>query len=355
MFRRWVLPMLITILALFSLITLRSIAPPLLSKQMSYFLIGGMLFFLTMYIPFEKWHKLGPYLYVALIILLLITQLIGRVTRGATSWIPIGSFHVQPSQLAVVWVGLWLSNLLSHQPINRLSRLVKFILIVGLPAFLIFIQPELGTTVVFLAAMGSLFFLAKTKPIFVILTMTSICLFSLIAWMYLLKPYQKERITSFINSQQSSAHASYNAQQSVIAVGSGQWFGRGIGQGVQSHLRFLPERQTDFAFASFAEEVGFLGAFPVIVCYAALIFFLLFVGLKSSNEAEQYFCLLTATMIAVQSGINIGMNMSLLPITGITLPFFSYGGSSILSLCFQLGCIQSILLRYRKSTHLYIK
>jgi rod shape determining protein RodA len=355
MFRRWVLPMCITILALFSLVTLRSIAPSLLSKQTTYFAVGAIIFYVTSRISFWNWLKLSPFLYGFLIFLLLLTHLIGNVTRGTTSWIPIGSFHVQPSQLAVAFVGLFLCGWINNKPINSFSRLIQYTLIIGFPAFLIFIEPELGTTIVYMAALGSVFLLSKTKPLYIIVSFVSVLLLSVLTWNLLLHDYQKNRIFSYMNSSQQTKGASYNAQQSMIAVGSGELYGRGIGQGVQSHLRFLPERQTDFIFASFSEEMGFLGAFPVIFLYSAVVFFIIFAGANAKTEAEQFFCYITATMLAVQSSINIGMNIGLLPITGITLPFFSYGGSSVLAWCFQLGCIQAILQHYRKRETLHIR
>ena len=355
MYRRWVLPMFIVIFALFSVMTLKSIAPELLSKQVLYFLAGGVIFLLTSRISFQRWITLSPFLYGILLILLLITQIIGRVTRGATSWIPVGSFHIQPSQLAIAWGGLFFAMILSRYPLKTWKRFLAFSALALIPAFFIFIQPELGTTIVYLISLASIFLLINTKPKFILFSAVAIILVAILAWNFLLKPYQKDRINSFLNSQENSTSASYNAQQAVIAVGSGELFGRGIGQGVQSHLRFLPERQTDFVFASFAEEMGLVGALPIILLYASLTFFLLYAAYHAKNQTEQYYCTMTATMIAVQSVINIGMNMSLLPITGITLPFFSYGGSSILSLCFQIGCIQSILHSYRKSETLYIR
>lgn len=355
MFRRWVLPMIMTILALFSLVTLRSIAPELLSKQALYFVIGAVIFYAVSRVAFWNWQKIAPILYAILIFLLVLTFIVGRVTRGATSWIPIGSFHVQPSQLAVAFVGLLLCGWISQKPLRSLNRVVQFALVVVFPAILIFLEPELGTTLVYLVALGSLFVLAHTKVSYIILSLTCFVVISFAGWNLFLHQYQKDRILSYLNSTQQTQGASYNAQQSMIAVGSGQFLGRGIGQGVQSHLRFLPERQTDFIFASFSEELGFVGALAVIALYAALVFFLLFVGFTSESESEQYFCYITATMVAVQAGINIGMNMGLVPITGITLPFFSYGGSSILALCFQFGCIQAILWQYRKKAQLHVR
>jgi len=156
------------------------------------------------------------------------------------------------------------------------------------------------------------------------------------------EPYQKNRITSFLGDSSEMTAANYNAQQSLIAVGSGQLMGRGLGHGVQSHLRFLPERQTDFIYASMAEELGFIGSSLVVLMYSALSLFCLYVAIRTENKAGMYFSIAAAAAIAFQSGVNMGMNMGILPITGITLPLLSYGGSSILATCLLLGIVQSL-------------
>jgi rod shape determining protein RodA len=151
-----------------------------------------------------------------------------------------------------------------------------------------------------------------------------------------------------VSSKESSS--AYNARQALIAVGSGRIFGRGIGQGVQSHLRFLPERQTDFIFASFAEEWGFIGAVFLLLLYFILLNFILYLAYRIEDFRQKLYLLVVFTMFLVQIFINIGMNMAILPITGITLPFLSYGGSSVISLFFALGVAASIADKFRKKT-----
>ncbi len=355
MLRRWILPFLMLCLGSISILVLRSVAPGLLSKQIIFLIMGAAIFYATSQVKFSQWLHASPYLYGGLIVLLLLTQVIGKVTRGAVSWIPLGPIHVEPSQLAVVSVGLLLSQYVSKHPIQNLKSLGIFSFLAGLPAVLIFLQPDLGSTVIYVVAMASLFFLSQTKMRYIVGIAGLAILTVFVAWNFLLFPYQKQRITSFIDVSDQASSASYNAIQSVIAVGSGQVLGRGLGQGIQSHLRFLPERQTDFVFASFAEETGLIGAALVIVLYAALTFFFVTMGYLSKNQAEKYFCYITATMLAIQSVINIGMNIGLLPITGITLPLISYGGSSVLSLCFQYGCVQSLIKEFKKQPSLHIR
>jgi len=175
-----------------------------------------------------------------------------------------------------------------------------------------------------------------------------------LAWSLVLKPYQKQRITSFIKPSEDTRGASYNANQAMISVGSGQFFGRGLGEGSQSHLRFLPERQTDFIFASIAEEFGFIGSTLIIFLYLILVLFLLRMALTAREKSVILFIFITITVITLQTFVNIGMNMGLLPITGITLPLLSYGGSSILTLSGTLGIIQSALLGQKKELTLDI-
>lgn len=355
MFRRWLLPLLILSLALLSVITLRSIAPQLLGRQVFFFVAGGVIFFLASRLQSSFWQNISTYLYAGLLFMLLLTQIFGNITRGTRSWIPVGSFHIQPSQLAVACGGLFLAFWVAKKPLNTLPNLLVFGVLALIPAIFIITEPDLGSAIIYLSGVATLFFLAKTKVSYILTILGLALVTAVIAWTFFLKPYQKDRITSFFQGTSSESDASYNARQSVIAVGSGQYLGRGIGQGVQSHLRFLPERQTDFIFASFAEELGLLGTIPVIAVYAMLVLFIFFAGSHFKDLSVQYFYYLSAVVLTIQIGINIGMNMGLLPITGITLPFLSYGGSSILSLCFHLGIIQSFLRSYQKREVLHLK
>ena len=227
-------------------------------------------------------------------------------------------------------------------------------MITAVPAVLILVEPDLGTTIVYLLSIFVILFLEKTKKTHMALLVAAGMITITIAWFFVLEPYQKSRITSFISPTDSQG-SGYNARQSLIAVGSGQTLGRGLGQGVQSHLRFLPERQTDFIFASFAEEFGFFGSSIVILLYTALIATTLTIGRNANSRAEQLFCYVTATMTLFQTGVNIGMNTGLMPITGITLPFFSYGGSSIITLLTMHGIVQSVHNTQKQKVTLHLE
>jgi len=211
-----------------------------------------------------------------------------------------------------------------------------------LPGVLIIIQPDLGTTLIYFLSIGSMFFLAPIKFKHILYLSSAGIITLVLSWFLILKPYQKERILSFINKSDQT-QAGWNAEQSLIAVGSGQIWGRGLGQGIQSHLKFLPERQTDFIFASVAEEVGFIGSITLVGIYCYLMMVLWRVMASTPDLGQKQVCLSILSMMIIQTATNIGMNAGLVPITGVTLPFVSYGGSSILAISFSLGLIQSIL------------
>jgi rod shape determining protein RodA len=293
--------------------------------------------------------------YVLVIVLLALTMVTCTITRGTCSWIELGgSFHLQSSQLAVAFVGLAISMWLSTHSLSELKNVGIFLALVGLPAALILIEPDLGTTVIFILSVGSCLFVGPSRWSHLgILTVLAAIVIAA-GWVFVVKDYQKERVFSFVAGTQVASDAHYNAQQALIAVGSGQLWGQGLGQGIQSHLRFLPERQTDFIFASLAEEWGFLGSSALIFLYAVLIGGVLYLSFSSNSLVAHYFGCITAIFLTFQTVVNIGMNMGLFPITGITLPFVSYGGSSILSLYIHLGILQAVAAQQATSHQLHI-
>ncbi|MBU1033858.1 FtsW/RodA/SpoVE family cell cycle protein [Patescibacteria group bacterium] len=341
-----------------SLTTLRSIVPELLYKQAISFGLAFLVFFVTYKLPFAFHLKISKWLYLLLNLSLLFLLIYGSITRGISAWIvlPFG-FKFQPSQLAIPITTLYLLNSFVSEKKFDWFLLFKTLLIIALPAILILLEPDFGTVLVFVSALSVflIFNRLNFKQILFLFSGAFLILMSL--WFLVFKDYQKNRVLSFLNlnepsisqeftSQESSS--AYNARQALIAVGSGKFWGRGIGQGVQSHLRFLPERQTDFIFASFAEEWGFVGAIFLLALYFSLLFFLLYLAYQVNNFPEKIYLLVLFVMFLVQTFINIGMNLAILPITGITLPLLSYGGSSVISLFFALGIAQSIATDFKK-------
>ena len=352
--RYWFLPAILTLFGLLSILTLSSIAPELAARQLSFFVVGAGIFWSISRLSWKQVQSLSPIGYVVTLFFLVLTLLIALQTRNTARWISIGGlFALQASQLAVPLVGLYLSTIAQKMKTTQLPHFLKLIAIISIPGLLILIEPDLGTTIVYLLSVLVIFLFIPTnkRHIFSLITLGLVGMF--LSWSFVLKPYQKQRLTSFAQPTKDTQGASYNANQAMIAVGSGQIWGRGLGEGSQSHLRFLPERQTDFIFASIAEEFGFLGSTLIIFLYLMLVLFLVRTALIASNTAIIAFIFSTVTVITLQTFVNIGMNMGLLPITGITLPLLSYGGSSILTLCGTFGIIQSALLEQKKELTLH--
>lgn len=356
--RKYFLLAVLFLFSVLSLTTLRSIVPDLLYKQALSFALAFVAFFFAWKLPFEFHLRMAKWLYLLLNLLLLFLLIYGSITRGISAWLvlPFG-FKFQPSQLAVPIVALYLAGFFVSEQKFSWPLLLKTLAIIALPAILILLEPDFGTVLVFGAAM-TVFLYFNRLNFKQILSLFLIALAGLVVlWFLVFKDYQKARILGFMHLQKSEAvldssknetSSAYNSRQALIAVGSGQFWGRGIGQGVQSHLRFLPERQTDFIFASFAEEWGFVGASFLLLVYFLLLFFLLYLAHKVEDFRQKLYLLSLFMMFLVQIFINVGMNLAILPITGITLPFLSYGGSSVISLFFALGVAASIASKFRK-------
>ncbi len=361
---RILLPLVSLWLALISLLTLSSVAPDLVTRQALFFLVGFVTFFLASKTVARHWLLYKPvslFLYGLLILTLLGLLIYGQATRGITAWIPLfAGLKFQPSQFAVVIVALLLSFFWQTFEFTQLKTMVKVIMIVLLPGLLIVLQPDLGSAVIYFVSLSVLLlFKAPSWRFLGPLLLIGLVSLSLV-WQFGLKSYQKERFYSFLKMHQVSNYmkgysadeaSGYNARQALIAVGSGEIFGRGLGFGVQSHLKFLPERQTDFIFASLAEEWGLIGSLIVLGLYAVLCWQLWILLTKLGPSSQRQFTAIVLLMFFSHVFINVGMNLGLLPITGITLPFLSYGGSSILSFMISLGIVHGFCLSQHDLTN----
>lgn len=350
--RNWILPTLYASFALLSIITLSSVAPSLAGKQLISFCIGGVVYAAASYLPWNTYLSTRWYQYWGVVLLLILPLVAFDATRNTHRWIELGGGQTfQPSQLAVPFTILSLSMILIKAREYTWRTVGIFLATLAVPAALIFIEPDLGSTIVYVAATAVLLLLVPV-PWQKICTLLGILLLAVVVgWFFIFHPYQKARITAFLNPDSPD---NYNAHQALIAVGSGTGIGRGIGQGVQSHLRFLPERHTDFIFASFAEEYGFIGSSVLIGLYICLTGYILWQSHSSTEVSAQLFLITTAILFILQAAVNILMNMGLLPITGITLPFFSFGGSSILCMALLLGMVHSATAEHKPKATLHI-
>ena len=289
-------------------------------------------------------------LYFISILALFLLVVFGIKTRGVAGWFRWESFAVQPVEFMKIILIVLFAKYFSkrHVEIYQIRHIIISGLYVLLPTALVMLQPDLGSAMILIILWITitLFSGIKIKHFLSILVIFS--LVGILGWTTLLKPYQKERVVSFINPYDDPMGSGYNIIQSLIAVGSGGAWGKGIGQGPQSHLLFLPEAETDFIFAAFAEEWGFLGNFLLISLFLILLLRMLKIGSKAENNFAKLFILGFATLIFSQLLIHIGVNTGLLPVTGITLPFVSYGGSSLITLMIGMGIVQSIKIYSRK-------
>ena len=268
----------------------------------------------------------------------------GTKVRGAAHWLRFSGFSVDPSDPIKLLLVLILAKYFSRRHIEIAN--IKHILISAtyaiVPAGLVFLQPDFGSALVILSIwLGMVAVSGISKKHLALVFLTGILIFS-IGWFFVLKPYQKSRILVFLNPLKDAKGAGYNALQSMIAVGSGQFFGKGVGYGTQSRLEFLPEHQTDFIFAAFAEEWGFAGVLMIFAFWGILIWRILQNSFNGKSNFERLFGIGLSIFLMSHFLINVGMNIGVLPITGIPLPFMSYGGSNLITMFAGLGILMAM-------------
>ncbi len=284
-------------------------------------------------------------IYFANLILLVLVLVLGRASLGAQRWIGFGAFRIQPSEFMKLSMVICLSKYFENDKTiggYGFRDLILPALLVAVPAGLIMLQPDLGTAMIILLAFGSMMLFIRIQPRTLLILATCAAIVAPLAYRYGLKPYQRQRIITFVNPMSDPKGAGYNSIQSMIAVGSGQLTGKGWAKGTQSQLNFLPEHHTDFIFSVFAEEWGFLGAMVLVSLYLTF----LVNGLSIAYQANDKFGLMLAfgicTIFFWHTVVNLGMVMGLLPIVGVPLPFMSYGGSSLLTSMIGVAILTNI-------------
>jgi rod shape determining protein RodA len=330
----------VLLLLIFSIGMILSVQPGIIGDQIFYILISLGLFFGFSLINYSVLISLSPILYISCLIFLILPFVFGSVTRGSVRWIPIGNYTIQPSEIIKPFlcvIAAWFWEKKQYSLVNLLKFFGLFLPFL----ILIFLQPDLGSTlVVFSIFVGSVLFSGiKIKQVLFLLL--SLVLSLPILW-FSLKDYQKNRVYHFLNPMSDPLGEGYNQIQAKIAVGSGQFFGWGLGRGSQSHLLFLPERHTDFIFSSMAEEFGFFGSTFLLLIYFYLFLRVLKVAKSCPFRSGFFLTMAIYFNFVFQTIVNVSMNLGLVPITGITLPLFSYGGSSLLASLIGLGIIANI-------------
>lgn len=337
----WISVLLLLCLSSFGLFLLLTIGSGVFWQQFAFVVLAMGLVFICSRIDAAILWWFAPIGYILANIFLLLSYL-GPSVRGATRWIMIGSMQLQPSELSKPLFLLAFSYFLTKYSPRKLHHIPFLFLLFLIPFILVFKQPDLGSAIVYGSFWLSMM-LAAGLPVVLVVVAGVIGSLGLPAmWSHLL-PYQQGRIYTFLNPALDPAGAGYNALQSMIAVGSGLLWGRGLGRGTQSHLRFLPEHHTDFIFATLIEEFGFVGGVLLLLLYGLLLARIIWPLLSNTKNSGLFiYSIGLFSMLLSQIFINTAMNMGIIPITGITLPFVSYGGSSILSLSIAFGLLWSL-------------
>lgn len=326
----------------------RSAHAPVWISQATFMGVGAVLFLMVVLVDYRHLQRIAWAGYGAVNLLLVVVLLKGRVVMGARRWITIGPLNFQPSELAKIAVMLalaaWFARDLGSDPRRSpygLRGLVVPILLTLLPAALILKEPDLGTALV-VVAIGATVILAAGVRWQTTVAVLVVVAGSALALLPHLKPYQRKRIETFLNPEGDVLGAGYHATQSMIAVGSGQGFGKGWGQGTQTLLSFLPEQHTDFIFSVWAEEHGFAGAMLLLVLYLALVAAGITIAMEARDRFGRFVAVGATAMVFWQSFVNIGMVTGTLPVVGVTLPLMSYGGSSVMVVYLAMAMLASV-------------
>jgi len=337
-----------------SLVVLTSISPDRVAQQAIMFGIGLVLYLYLASQDSAVFKTFAPIGYVIAIVLLIVTFLLGSDVRGSTRWIPILGFQLQAGEFAKPLLVLSFAYFLKIFPPKTLKNIFVNLLLFALPALLIFKQPDLGTTLVISSIWVSQIFVAGLSY-WIVGGVTCVFFIFTRYLPHFLHDYQLKRLETFIDPFRDPLGSGYNVIQSIIAVGSGGILGKGLGHGTQSHLRFLPERHTDFIFASLGEELGVVGSLLVIFCLGGLLYRLLSLATHSPSSSSRLILVGIFSYLFFQTFINIGMNIGIAPVTGVTLPLISYGGSSVLATAITLGIAASVARGDKTRTLIEIK
>lgn len=353
----WLLIVAVFLLICFGLISLYSLALSqtdpnndnfnFLKKQIFFTALGLLLLFIFIFFDYRWWQYLSPWLYILSIILLVLVLFFGQKLKGTTGWFVFGNFSFQPVELAKLAVVLFLARSFEKWSLDKYQLKIWFksLLIILPVCILAILQPDFGSALVIILIWFGMLWLSGINKKHLLVFAAIVLLVSVLSWQFILHDYHRERILSFLNPMADPLGIGYNTRQAIVAIGSGGWFGRGLSLGTQSQLHFLPVSEADFIFAALAEELGFLATTFILLLYL-LIFYRIFKIIKNIKHDFALFLISGLYfMFGIQFLINIGMTVGLLPVTGLSLPFISYGGSFLLISLIGVGIIESIKIR----------
>lgn len=318
------------------------------SKQIIYVGVGVLVFWVISRTDYNVLRNYSSIIYIVMVGFLIIVEVFGATRLGATRWINLGFFQFQPSEFAKLALIIVLAKFFSdnYEKSGSIKYLLLSLLYLALPLLLVLAQPDLGTALVLLMVWLAMALTTKLKMRY-FLILLGIVIISLPIVYPRLAPYQKQRIATFLNPTANPETTGYNVNQAIIAVGSGGIFGQGLSSGSQSQGNFLPSQHTDFIFAVLSEKLGFLGGFVCVFLYCVIIFRAIWIAKNSTDRFGTLLAIGIATMFAFHAVVNIGMNIGLLPVTGIPLPFISAGGTSMIISLISIAILESIYGRRR--------
>lgn len=325
-----------------------------LKKQLVWLAVSIPIMIITIFIDYEAIAKISPVVYGGMIILL-ICVLFTNPVNGATSWFNIGPASIQPAEFAKIFVVILVAYTISRiqksgkAQISKPLKLLLVLILVGIPVFLIVLQPDYGTAIAFIIATVLMLFVAGINKKYIIISVLLAIIILPLLYIYVLPAHAKTRIDVYLNSELDPRGSGYNIIQSKLAIGSGQLIGMGITKGNQTQLGFLYPKTTDFIFSVIGEESGFVVAAGIIILYVILITRAIYVSKTAKDDLGSYISIGIAGIFLFHMVENIGMTMGLLPITGVPLPFVSYGGSSLLTNLILVGLLLNISGRRKKT------
>jgi rod shape determining protein RodA len=317
-------------------------------QQVYWLVFGGILATIVAAIDYRHYERLGYLLYAVGIVLLLLVFILGKDIRGSSRWIYIGSFSFQPSEFMKLFLCIALAKYL-HDDAKSEARSLRDLLVpavlTGVPTLLVLKQPDLGTALIHFLMFVSICALVRFKLRQLLLVIVGGGIAAEVVWNYGLKGYQKERITSFLNPDANVLGAGWHAHHARIAIGDGGVLGQGFMRGTQNQFLFLPDQYSDFPFAVFAEDWGFAGSVVLVLLYGFLVLWAIRIAATARDRFGAVLAIGVGSLIFWHALFNLGMVTGLLPVVGVTLPLFSYGGSSVLTMLIGIGLLMNVSMR----------
>jgi len=349
----WVMFGMVILLIVIALINLYSATR--VADQQKYFatqfrwsIIGLVFLSVAFIINYRLYEGIGYYVYLLMNLTLLAVLLFGPVINGARRWLDFGGLSFQPSELAKIGLVMAMAKYLASNKVPKGYTLRELLIPMGiilLPTLLIMSEPDLGTSILMIMIAGSMILFAGVRRSTLITLFSAFAAIVPLFWFFFLKDYQRTRIITLFNPDIAPLKEGYHIKQSLIAVGSGKWFGKGYLEGTQYKLNFLPEHHTDFIFSVFAEEWGFFGCVVLLALYFGLVIWCMNVAIKAKDRFAAFMAVGLAAIIFWHVFINIGMVIGLMPVVGMPLPFMSYGRSSLITMMIVVGLLLNISSR----------